>query len=147
MPSSVCMKALAVLLSSAVSAGTLASGDPGNATRAAINAAASARPGPPASTGAAAACAKRLPLGEWKPCAAGNQCYRGKMECDGGDPDCADGTDESPRVCGAAITAVSKPAMYLTTALGSFLAPLPSPPPPARTEDPHWDVHAAEQRN
>ena len=32
-------------------------------------------------------------------CATGRQCFRSKLKCDGGQPDCADGSDESTLVC------------------------------------------------
>ena len=32
-------------------------------------------------------------------CATGNQCYNTKLKCDGGEPDCADGSDEAAAVC------------------------------------------------
>ena len=73
----------------------------GNATMDAIKAAASARPDQADAAAAAAATRCRLGAvpGQWKPCATGGECYKATMECDGGEPDCADGTDESPGVC------------------------------------------------
>ena len=37
--------------------------------------------------------------GAWLLCATGGECYKAKMQCDGGKPDCADGSDEDPAVC------------------------------------------------
>ena len=73
-------------------------------TMGAIEAASSARPSAAnAAAGAGAAeCGGKAVPGVWKQCASGNECYKAEMECDGGDPDCADGTDESPRACAAA---------------------------------------------
>ena len=37
--------------------------------------------------------------GVWKRCASGAGCYKASMECDGGVPDCEDGSDEGALVC------------------------------------------------
>ena len=105
-----------------VDPGALASRSTGDATMAAIEAAASARPGQSA---AAARCRQRAPLGQWKPCATGGECYKNKMECDGGDPDCADGTDESPRVCNTTTTTTTA-----ATATAAAAATTPATPAP-----------------
>ena len=34
-----------------------------------------------------------------EPCFTGRQCFKSKLKCDGGEPDCADGSDESTLVC------------------------------------------------
>ena len=36
---------------------------------------------------------------QWLPCATTNECYKKKNRCDGGAPDCADGSDEAPALC------------------------------------------------
>ena len=36
---------------------------------------------------------------QWLPCATTNECYKTKTQCDGGAPDCADGSDEDPALC------------------------------------------------
>lgn len=54
--------------------------------------------------------------GEFLRCAAGGDCYKAKVQCDG-DPDCADESDEDPTVCDTtrAPPAVNTPAPAVNT--------------------------------
>jgi len=35
-----------------------------------------------------------------EPCFTGRECFNSKLKCDGGEPDCSDGSDESTLACG-----------------------------------------------
>ena len=71
----------------------------------------------------------------WLACADGSECYKAKMQCDGGEPDCADGSDEAPALCDPA----AAPPAAVTIAAGAGAGAGGGPAPDAGASDGNSD--------
>ena len=110
-----------------VDPGTFSGAD--GVTMGAIEAASSAQPSGANVSGSAAAaaafeCGEGEAPGVWKRCTSGAECYKAEAECDGGEPDCADGSDEGAAACGTTpVPTVASPPTNTTTTPAASTSP------------------------